>query len=590
MNGFYKKYLRIDLSRKTFVIEPIADDVLIRHFGGKGLAAWLLTELNPPGVDPLAPENTLIFATGPLGNSMIWGSCRYGVYTKSPLTGLFAESYAGGKTPDAIDTAGFDAVVIQGRAAEPTVLVVQPEGADFHPAGDIWGMETYAAEDAIKERFARPDYRKKGAVVVGPAAEKWVRFSVVENDYWRSAGRTGAGTVMGSKQLKGILFTGNRKRPQFDENGVKNFAKHFMSTFKDHAAANAYKNLGTPMLVKMTNTAGAFPTRYWQQGTYDKWENISADALVARCSVKPNACAKCFMACGQLSTVKEGRHAGLTIEGPEYETIYAFGGLCMIDRIEEIAHLNDICDRLGIDTITAGNLSAFAIEAVKRGRVDHPIDYGDVDAIAKLLYMIARREGIGDVLAEGIRHAARVWNLEDIAVHVKGLEPAGYDPRPLKGMGLAYGTSDRGACHLRATFYKPELAGMIPPEQIEDKAQLFLEFETRLTFFDMLVLCRFYRDFYLWDQLVEVVRLLTGLDVDEMALKRKALAVADLIRRFNLREGMTPADDRLPPFLHRPLQDTGKVITAAEMETLLNDYYRLHGWDENGVPKEKQPA
>jgi len=590
MNGFYKKYLRIDLSRKTFVIEPIADDVLIRHFGGKGLAAWLLTELNPPGVDPLAPENTLIFATGPLGNSMIWGSCRYGVYTKSPLTGLFAESYAGGKTPDAIDTAGFDAVVIQGRAAEPTVLVVQPEGADFHPAGDIWGMETYAAEDAIKERFARPDYRKKGAVVVGPAAEKWVRFSVVENDYWRSAGRTGAGTVMGFKQLKGILFTGNRKRPQFDEKGVKNFAKHFMSTFKDHAAANAYKNLGTPMLVKMTNTAGAFPTRYWQQGTYDKWENISADALVARCSVKPNACAKCFMACGQLSTVKEGRHAGLTIEGPEYETIYAFGGLCMIDRIEEIAHLNDICDRLGIDTITAGNLCAFAIEAVKRGRVDHPIDYGDVDAIAKLLYMIARREGIGDVLAEGIRHAARVWNLEDIAVHVKGLEPAGYDPRPLKGMGLAYGTSDRGACHLRATFYKPELAGMIPPEQIKDKAQLFLEFETRLTFFDMLVLCRFYRDFYLWDQLVEVVRLVTGLDVDETALKRKALAVADLIRRFNLREGMTPADDRLPPFLHRPLQDTGKVITAAEMETLLNDYYRLHGWDEQGVPKEKDDS
>jgi aldehyde:ferredoxin oxidoreductase len=152
-------------------------------------------------------------------------------------------------------------------------------------------------------------------------------------------------------------------------------------------------------------------------------------------------------------------------------------------------------------------------------------------------------------------------------------------------MGLAYGTSDRGACHLRATFYKPELSGMIPPEQIENKAQLFLEFETRLTFFDMLVLCRFYRDFYLWDKLAEVVRMVTGLDADERALKEKAMAVADLIRRFNLREGLTPADDRLPPFLHRPLQDSGKVITEAEMETLLQDYYRLHGWDEMGVPK-----
>jgi len=290
------------------------------------------------------------------------------------------------------------------------------------------------------------------------------------------------------------------------------------------------------------------------------------------------------MACGQLSTIREGRHAGLTIEGPEYETIYAFGGLCLIDSIEEIAYLNDICDRLGIDTITSGNLCAFTIEAVKRGRVDFAIDYGDVDAIARLLGMIARREGIGEILSQGIRHAAREWNLEDIAVHVKGMEPAGYDPRPLKGMGLAYGTSDRGACHLRATFYKPELAGMIPPDQIAGKAELFLEFESRLTVFDLLVLCRFYRDFYVWERLEEVIRLVTGLDASEKALKEKALAVADLIRRFNLREGLTPADDRLPPFLHRPLQDTGKVITAAEMETLLLDYYRLHGWDEKGVP------
>jgi len=585
MNGFYGRYLRIDLSRKAFSIAPIAEEVLARYFGGKGLAAWLLTELNPPGVDPLAPENTLIFATGPLGNSMVWGSCRYGVYTKSPLTGLFCESYAGGKTPDAIDTAGFDAVVIQGRAAEPTVLGVHPDGADFHPAGEIWGMETYAAEEAVKERFARPEYRRKGAVVVGPAAENLVRFAVVENDRWRSAGRTGAGTVMGSKKLKGILFTGDRKRPQANPEGVKAFAKNFMSTFKDHPATNAYKNLGTPMLVKLTNTAGAFPTRYWQQGTYEHWEKISAEALVRQCSVKPNACGKCFIACGQLSIVKEGRHAGLTIEGPEYETIYAFGGLCRIDRIEEIAYLNDICDRLGIDTITSGNLCAFTIEAVKRGRVDFKIDYGNVDAIAALLHLIARREGIGAVLAEGIRHAARVWDLEDIAVHVKGLEPAGYDPRPLKGMGLAYGTSDRGACHLRATFYKPELSGMIPPDQIAGKAELFLEFESRLTIFDTLVLCRFYRDFFLWDKMGEVIGLVTGLDAMETNLKEKALDVADLIRRLNLREGMTPADDRLPKFLHRPLQDTGKVITESEMETLLQEYYRLHGWDEQGVPQ-----
>ena len=582
MDGFYGRYLNIDLSKKTHSFETINDDVYETYLGGKGLASYLLYELNPPGVDPLSPENTLIFATGPLGGSTIWGSCRYGVYTKSPLTGFFAESYSGGRTPDAIDATGFDAIVIRGRCDEPAVLTVHPEGVDFHSAGELWGRETYGVEDAIKERFAREEYRKKGALVIGPASENLVRFGCIKNDYWRSAGRTGAGTVMGSKKIKGILFTGNRKRPQADEAAVKAFSKNFMAEFNDHAAANAYRTLGTPMLVKMTNTAGAFPNRYWTKGTMDNWENISAEALIEKMDPTPHACGKCFMACGQLGTVKEGRHAGLKIEGPEYETIYAFGGLCLIDSIEEIAYLNDICDRLGMDTITAGNLCAFTIEAARRGKVDYKIDYGEVDAIANLLQKIAGREGIGEVLSQGIKHAAQEWDLEDIAVHVKGMEPAGYDPRKLKGMGLAYATSDRGACHLRATFYKPELAGMIPPEQIEGKAELFLEFEDRLAIFDTLVLCRFYRDFYLWNVLADIIHKVTGLEAGEKVLKEKARAIATLIRRFNLREGMQPEDERLTTALHQPLTDTGEVITEEQLEAMLKEYYLLQGWDETG--------
>ena len=584
MQGFYGRYLSIDLGKKTHSIESINDEVYETYLGGKGLASYLLYELNPPGIDPLSAENILIFATGPLGGSTIWGSCRYGVYTKSPLTGFFAESYSGGKTPDAIDATGFDAIVIRGRCDEPAVLTVHPEGVDFHSAGELWGKESYGVEDAINERFTREEYRKKGALVIGPASENLVRFGCIKNDYWRSAGRTGAGTVMGSKKIKGILFTGNRKRPQADETAVKAFSKNFMSEFKDHAAANAYRTLGTPMLVKMTNTAGAFPNRYWSKGTMDNWENISAEALIEKMDPTPHACGKCFMACGQLGTVKEGRHAGLKIEGPEYETIYAFGGLCLIDSIEEIAYLNDICDRLGMDTITAGNLCAFTIEAARRGKIDYKIDYGEVDAIANLLQKIAGREGIGEVLSQGIKHAAKEWDLEDIAVHVKGMEPAGYDPRKLKGMGLAYATSDRGACHLRATFYKPELAGIIPPEQIEGKAELFLEFEDRLTIFDTLVLCRFYRDFYLWKLLEEIIHAVTGLEAGETALREKAKAVASLIRRFNLREGMQAKDERLTKALPPPLTDTGQVITEDELEIMLNEYYRLHGWDETGQP------
>ena len=582
MDGFYGRLLKIDLSRKRFDIETVEDEVYETYLGGKGLAAYLLYELNPPEVDPLAPDNTLIFCTGPLSGSTVWGSCRYGVYTKSPLTGFFAESYAGGRTPDAIDATGFDAVVIQGKCDEPAVLTVHPDGVDFHAAGDLWGLETYGVEDAIKERFAREEYRKRGALVIGPAAENLVRFGCIKNDYWRSAGRTGAGTVLGSKKIKGILFTGNRRRPHADEAAVKEFSKNFMAEFKDNAASNAYRTLGTPMLVKMTNTAGAFPNRYWTRGTMDNWEKISAEALVEKLNPIAHACGKCFMACGKRGQVKEGRHAGLKIEGPEYETIYAFGGLCLIDSIEEIAYLNDICDRLGMDTITAGNLCAFAIEAARRGKVDYKIDYGDVDAIVELLQMMARREGIGEVLSQGIKPAAQEWNLEDIAVHVKGMEPAGYDPRALKGMGLAYGTSDRGACHLRATFYKPELAGMIPPDQIEGKAEMFLDFEDRLAIFDTLILCRFYRDFYLWNVLEDVIHKATGLDAGQKALKEKARAIATRIRRFNLREGMQPADERLPKALHRALQDTGQVITEDQMEVMLKEYYQLQGWGESG--------
>jgi aldehyde:ferredoxin oxidoreductase len=389
---------------------------------------------------------------------------------------------------------------------------------------------------------------------------------------------------MGSKRLKAVLFKGNRKRSLYDETTVGEFSKKIATEGKENPGAKAYKSMGTPMMVKIVNDAGAFPTRYWSEGKCDHGEKINSDALHALCQVAPRACLKCFLACGRMTTVQHGRHGGLKLEGPEYETIYAFGGLCLIDSIEEIAYLNDLCDRLGMDTISAGNLCAFTIEAARRGKIEHKIDYGNVDAIAELLKKIARREDIGDVLAQGIRVAAKKWDLEDIAVHVKGLEPPGYDPRLLKGMGLAYATSDRGACHLRATFYKPELSGMIDPNAIQGKAEMFVDFEDRLTIFDALILCRFYRDLYPWEQLKEIIHLVTGLDVNQKSLQQKAGAISDIVRRFNLREGLGPEDDRLPESLHRKLKKTGDLITEQELDYMLKDYYSLRGWDDKGHP------
>ncbi len=583
MEGFFKKYLVIDVSDKTWEAVSLGDSELRETLGGKGLATRLLLERNPAGVDPLDPENQLIFALGPATDSPIYGSCRHGIFSKSPLTGFYGESYSGGRVAIPMSRTGYDAIVLAGASETPVWIEVTDTGVRFHDASDLWGRDTFETEDTVK---ARVESREAGAVVIGPAGERLVRFAVVENDYWRSAGRTGMGAVLGSKKVKALVFHGSRSRPVADAEGIKSYARETVKNFKDHKAAEAYRTHGTPMMVALLNTVGGFPTRYWSRGTYDRWPQISAEVLVDRCKARPRACRTCFMGCGKYMEVQEGRHKGLKIEGPEYETIYAFGGLCEIDQLEEIAHLNDLCDRLGVDTITAGNLAAFAIEASRRGKIRERLDYGDVDAVADLVHKIAKREGIGDLLAEGIKTASTELGLESIAVHVKGMEPAGYDPRALKGMGLAYAVSDRGACHLRATFYKAELSGMIAPEQIEGKAELFLDFEDRCTLFDCLVLCRFYRDFYPWEELAKIIKMTTGEHVAKEDLQRIASRVTDDTRRFNVREGLTVADDRLPRRLLEESLEGGKGLTEEEMNRLVRDYYRLRGWNAEGVPQD----
>jgi aldehyde:ferredoxin oxidoreductase len=584
VHGIHGRILFIDVSGRTFSIEPLGDTGPPLP-GGKALGTRLLLEHNPAGVDPLAPDNRLVIATGPCCGTPAWGGSRYGVFSKSPQTGFYAESYSGGKTPEAIDRAGFDAVVVTGAADALTVLSIHPDGCDFRDAPELKGLETYAAEDALLENYAPKGegFGRAGAMVIGPAGENLVAFSVIENDYWRSAGRCGLGAVLGSKRIKGLVFAGDRRRQVSDPEGLKAFAKEFRNAHGDSPAVRAYRARGTTQMVALMNTAGAFPSRYWSAGTCDHWERISGDVFHEQHEVTPHACLKCFMACGRKARIKSGPHKGLTIEGPEYETIYAFGGLCMVRNIDEIAHLNDLCDRLGLDTISAGNLCAMVAEASSQGRLDAPQTYGDADSISALLEQIANREGLGNVLADGILKGAARLGLSDMAVHVKGLEPAGYDPRVLKGMGLTYGTSPRGACHLRTTFYKAELSGMIASDAVEGKADLLMDFEDRLVVFDCLILCRFYRDMYDWATLVRLLTLITGESWDEPSLRRAAARVVDDTRRFNVREGLTPDDDRLPRKFHDPLP-TGQVITREEYALLLNDYYRLRGWDESGIP------
>ena len=576
MEGFYNKVLHVNLSQRSFEEENIDDEVYRKLLGGKGLATHLLLSNTKAGADPLSEGNAVIFAVGPTTDVRLFGSCRYGAFTKSPLTGIYCESYAGGNVAEAISRTGYDAIIIKGASKNPLWLEISNRSVKFHDASHIWGKDTYQTQDVIQQEVGVKD---AGVAVIGPAGERLVRFAVVENNYWRSLGRGGIGAVLGSKKIKGIAFHGNERRKVARGDLLDKLWKDMGSSAKTNPIAIAFKTLGTPMLVATANKAGAFPTKYWTSGTFDKWQNISADALLQKCRVKPHGCPKCFLLCGNLTEIVDGRHKGLVIEGPEYETIYAFGGLCLIDDIREIAYLNDICDRLGMDTITAGNLAAFTIEASHRKSIGEKIEYGDVDGIAELLNKIARKEGIGAILAEGIRHASKEWGLEDFAIHVKGLEPGGYEPRVLKGMGLAYATSDRGACHVRATIYKAELSGMISPEQIEGKAQLFVDFEDRHTLFDALLLCRFFRDLYPWEALALIVNGTTGMELDKKQLQEIASNIRNIAREFNLREGMKSEDDTLPKrFFEEKLEDSGKVLLKSDFQKMLSDYYNLTGW------------
>jgi aldehyde:ferredoxin oxidoreductase len=582
VKGFFKSCLLIDVGTRSWEQLVLDGGELHATLGGRGLGLSLLERYTQGIPDALSPENPVVLALGPTADSRIPGSSRWVVVTRSPQTGFLAHSYSGGRLSTPMSRTGHDAFVIRGVSKEPLWLDITPAGVRFRPAQDLWGLDTHQTERALLKHIGS----RVGAMVIGPAAENLVRFANISNDKWRQAGRTGAGAVLGAKRVKGIAFRGDMARPHAEPDRIQAYWKTMVSLCKDNPAVERYRQQGTPMMVAVMNNAQAFPSRYWHQGVLEGWEQISAEYLLSHMKVSPKACEQCFMACGKLSQVLEGPRKDLVVEGPEYETLFAFGGLCMIRNLDEILYLNDLCDRLGVDTISTGNLVAFAMEASELGRFPQNIRYGDAAAAEALITDMAYRRGAGAVLADGIVPAAKSLGLEDLAIHVKGMEPAGYDPRVLKGMALAYGISDRGACHLRTTFYKAELAGMIAKETVTDKAALLLDFEDRATLFDSLILCRFYRDLYTWDQLAGIVAMTTGLQLSQGELQALARGITDRARWFNIGRGLTKDHDALPPRFHdEPVPPANAVVSRDEYETLRSDYYRLRGWNEEGVPQ-----
>jgi len=582
MLGNFGKLLRIDLSSKTFLEEDIEESLLKKYIGGKGIATYFLLAEITPRINPFSPENKLFFATGPLTGTKVPTSGRYGVYTKSPLTGIYAESYSAGHVAPQMRRCGYDLFVIEGKAENPVWLEVTKNNVVFHDASHLWGGDTFYTEESI---LADTNVSGAQAIVIGPAGENLVRFACIENNKWRSAGRCGVGAVMGGKKLKGIVFYGD-EIPQFaDEDFLKTFSQNLVRENISGKGVQSYRNYGTPALVDTINAIGAFPSRCWQDGFFENYDKINASAMRKKLSIKTTACFNCFIACAKHSRVKEGRHAGLVVEGPEYETIYAFGGLCMIDDITEIAYLNDICDRLGMDTISAGNVISLAIEASRRGKISERLHYNDPDAIAHLLSDISARRGLGEKLAEGTKRFSEGVGLQELAVHVKGLEPAAYEPRYFSGMALSYAVSSRGACHLRTTFYKAELSGL---DATDGKPELVVEWEDKMTIMDCLIICRFMRDLVDFEKFSFMLKAATGYEYSPQKLRSIANEMQTLARRFNVGEGITRKDDYLPERLYSEGiisgPSAGKRIDREKFDKMLDKYYKLRGWNNDGIP------
>ena len=568
MKGSWNRLLRVDLEAKSWRFEEIPDGLLARTLGGKGLGTALLTAENPPGVDPLSPENRFILTVGPVTGTRFWGQARFGAYAKSPATGGYAESYCGGTLAPKLKGCGIDAVILEGRAPVLAFLVVDGGCVRFENAAPFAGWPTDKAEEALL-RLSPPG---ASGLTIGPAGENLVRFACVKSDRWRSLGRCGLGAVLGSKNVKGISFGGSARAEIADPELMRRTTHAVSRKGREHPVSALYRKYGTPMQVAATNAQDCFPTSYWRSGHFAKWESLSADYMLANFDVTSHPCPDCFLQCTKFCRVRRGRHAGLELEGPEYETIYALGGLNEVEGLEEVAWLNDLCDKLGLDTMSAGNIAAFAVEARRRGRLDFDIDFNRPDRMAELFRLIAAGRDTGRLLGLGIKRAAAELGLEDVAVHVKGLEPAGFEPRVLKGMALSYATSARGACHLRGTFYKAELSGLEDRERIRGKAAHLVDYEDRAALFDCLILCRFFRDLVLWEELAAVIAASTGLVFSRRELEVLANEITESTRAFNLREGLTAADDTLPPRLLREPTAEGASLRPEDLAVMVGEY------------------
>lgn len=591
MHGFHGRLLWVDLSRQAYDWQLIDETYLNRFVGGIGLGTALLYEHAPTGVEALSAGCPIIFCSAPLVGTGVTTTAKYAVVTKSPLTGFIADSMSSSFFALELKRTGVDALVITGQAARPSYVYITDTKVEFRSAARLWGKSARKTETAVCAELDDADVR---VAAIGRAGEKLVRFATLSNE-GRHAGRGGIGAVFGAKQLKAVALRGHCRTSVADPNGVDDMAGRLRERSRGPETAK-YREIGTVANLSVFNRLGSLPTHNFQQATFPHADALSGEALLRQGKSRTHGCAACTIRCERLFRVSGGAEQRL-----EYETLYALGPLCGIQESDAVLEMARLCDDYGLDAISTGGTLAWALECAERGLLPEAakagLSFGKAPAILNLVSDIAERRGLGAVLAEGSRLAAAQLGgeAETIAVHVKGMELPGYEPRSLKTMALGLAVSPRGACHNRSGAYEADFSGRVDRLQADaGRGTLVAKSEDFAAVLDSLIVCKFLRkcfeDFY--TEAAALLSLVTGRRFHAADLRRVGERINTIKKLYNQREGWQPADDWLPPrLLQEPVSDgvaQGVRLTAQELRGMLDGYYAARGWETTGFVSDRK--
>lgn len=596
--GYAGKILRVNLTEKRISQEDVSDDMARAYLGGNGLAARILFDEVPAGVDPLGEENKLLFFTGPVtGTNMPVCGSRLIVVTKSPLNGRFIDSYAGGEFAAYMKYAGLDGIVIEGKASEPVYLWINDDKVEIRKADSLWGKKTFETQNEIRGLVGDPDI---SIACIGPAGEKLARIACILTGV-HAAGRGGTGAVMGSKMLKAIAVRGTKAVKVSNPEAFRTFSREI----RERIAANpgtgtGLPTFGTAAVVEVNNKLGMLGTNNYQKEEFEGADLIGGKYLKENCFVANDACFGCSIACAKVNKAREGQYQEYLTVGPEYETLFSLGSNCGISSIDAIIAGDRLCDEYGIDTISGGGVISMAMECSEKGLLDPShsdglnLSFGNHEAMVELVRKIGEREGIGWILGEGtLRFAEHVGKGADkFAIHVKGLEVPAHSARGLPGMAVGYATSNRGGTHQdgRPTA---ERAGIVDPNQTEGKGTYEVQVQRMTTFMDTMVMCRMLEGIFgpigITEDHARLVNVVTGMDLSIDELKDIADRIWILERAFNIREGEGRSSDTLPwRFMNEPIPSgpsEGKYIPQDLLNRMLDETYKERGWDgKTGLP------